>query len=342
MPLMHWSMPAAPSTPNPMSSFNTTGRSSTSYSATLFSQYASMEPLPVVHWPYKCIRRHLARRLFHGCCSRRYSSSSPAASKGHVQRSELFPRSGESSTKKRSKALNHLRQSLSTTGGSNATSETSILCVALLLAAEAILGDDVGLRSHTRGLSQLVAGCGGIRVLSSLTASIVRFVDVKASIARRRAPQFDVESYNKHQAYYDSSFKVVRSTSDEDIMNFGRGFMEPELQNLLCPALLRCVIQIKFLTLDSLKTSKGDQLAAAYDIDDFVALEHSLLSIKGSHRLSPLEECVRLALLLFTNTALWRIPLFFTWIRSPVADLKLAMLLLDQERSHEDCTNLFL
>lgn len=240
----------------------------------------------------------------------------------------------------RVKALSHLRQAFGAKQGLDAASDMSILCIALLLAAEAMMGDEIGLQSHASGLRQLVAARGGLDMLPSATASLVGFVDVKAAIAQRRAPLFDSRvSFKKQEPGCSPSSKVLTSRTF-DINKFGRGFMEPALK--LCPALLTCILQIECLTLDTLRTHRDSDYKSQYGIDDFVSLDKSLLSLKSSHELSRLDECVCLALLLFTNTALWRTPVFFNWIQNTVDDLKLALLDLYLESINQEATELLL
>ena len=240
----------------------------------------------------------------------------------------------------RVKALSHLRKAFGAKQGLEAASDMSILCIALLLAAEAMMGDDIGLQSHALGLRQLVAARGGLDMLPSSTASLIRFVDVKAAIAQRRAPLFDSQiSFEKHEPGCSPPSKVLTSRTF-DINQFGRGFMEPALE--LCPALLSCILQIECLTLDTLRAHRDSKYESQYGIDDFVSLDKSLLSLKSSHELSRLDECICLALLLFTNTALWRTPVFFNWIQNTVHDLKLALLSLYLESINQEATELLL
>ena len=74
--------------------------------------------------------------------------------------------------------------------------------------------------------------------------------------------------------------------------------------------------------------SKCSQITDGITVDDYVALDHSLLLLKYRHGLIALKECVRPDLLVFSNTALWRTPFFFNWIRTLATDLKDALLLL--------------
>ncbi|MDI1491834.1 MAG: hypothetical protein OHK93_003045 [Ramalina farinacea] len=240
----------------------------------------------------------------------------------------------------RVKALSHLRKAFGAKQGLAAASDMSILCIALLLAAEAMMGDEIGLESHASALRQLVAARGGLDRLPSSTASLVGFVDVKAALAQRRAPLFGSQiSFEKQELGCSPSSKILINRTF-DIHRFGRGFMEPALK--LRPALLTCILQIECLTLDTLRAHRDSKYKSQYGIDDFVSLDKSLLSLKSSHELSRLDECVCLALLLFTNTALWRTPVFFNWIQNTVDDLKLALLNLYLEPINQEATELLL
>lgn len=239
----------------------------------------------------------------------------------------------------RVKALSHLRNSFSAKQGIDAASNMSILCIAILLAAEAMMGDEIGLQSHTSGLRQLVAARGGLEMLPSSTASLVRFVDVKAAIAQRKTPFLDLKFHPKQQEQGCSTSSKVSKGKTSDICKIGHGFMKPELG--LCPALLTCILQIEYLTQDSASTHRDCHYKGKYGIDDYVSMDGTLLWLRN-HELSRLEECVRLALLLFTNTALWRTPVFFNWIQNTVDDLKVALLKLNVELINQEATELLL
>ena len=240
----------------------------------------------------------------------------------------------------RVKALSHLRKAFGAKQGLDAASDMSILCIALLLAAEAMMGDEIGLQSHASGLKQLVAARGGLAMLPSSTASLVGFVDIKAAIAQRRAPMFGSQTSLEKQEPGCSPPSKILTNRTFDLDKFGRGFIDPALK--LCPALLNCILQIECLSLDTSRTHGDPDYKSQYGIDDFVSLDKSLLSLKGSHELSRLDQCVCFALLLFTNTALWRTPLFFNWIQNTVDDLKLALLNLYLESISQEATELLL
>lgn len=229
-------------------------------------------------------------------------------------------------------SLDHLRKVIDASNHVDAASETLILCVAILLAAEAVSGHEVGLDSHANGLARCVAIQGGLRMLSPSAARLVHFIDVKASIARGRAPLFELEARVERWPQADLP-PIIRShiSGDDILLNFGLDFSDPSAHLNLCPALLLCIAKIKCVTLASLRISGHYRTIAIYDIDDFVAVEHGLLCLRRNHALSTLDECVRLALVLFMNTALWRTPIFFNWLQRPVIELKAALLHLESE-----------
>jgi hypothetical protein len=74
---------------------------------------------------------------------------------------------------------------------------------------------------------------------------------------------------------------------------------------------------------------------STYGIDDFVALEHRLLSLPYEGELNELSKCLRVALLLYSNLAHWKTPLYFGWIQPLAAKLKTALIDLDwQSKNH--------
>ncbi|MCJ1400307.1 hypothetical protein MMC11_003512 [Xylographa trunciseda] len=185
--------------------------------------------------------------------------------------------------------------------------EATILCVALLLAAEAIIGDSTGLAVHTKGLVHIVKLFGGYDLLSPRVAAQVSFADIKAAIAQRRAPAFSPR-FSLRQPL--SSFPA-----------------QPLLVHL-SPLIQHYFLLTRHLTLAAHRP-RSHTSDSPFILVDFLSLEHALLSLPSSHLLSSLDNAARIALLLFTNTALWTPPLYFTWVLALLAQLKAAM------RAHE-------
>ncbi|MCJ1393958.1 hypothetical protein MMC18_006835 [Xylographa bjoerkii] len=188
--------------------------------------------------------------------------------------------------------------------------EATILCVALLLAAEAIIGDPTGLAVHTKGLIHIVKLFGGFDLLSPRVAAQVSFADIKAAIAQQRPPSFSPRFSLRHPP---SSFQA-----------------QPLLVHL-SPLIQHYLLLTQHLTLAT-HHSTSHISTPPFTLSDFLSLEHALLSLPSSHLLSGLDNAVRIALLLYANTALWTPPLYFTWVLALLAQLKAAMLTREMHR----------
>ncbi|MCJ1377343.1 hypothetical protein MMC17_000438 [Xylographa soralifera] len=182
--------------------------------------------------------------------------------------------------------------------------EATILCVALLLAAEAIIGDATGLAVHTKGLVHIVNLFGGYDLLSTRVAAQVSFADIKAAIAQQRAPSF-FPHFSLHHP--PSSFHAQH------------------LLVHLSPLIQHYILLTQHLTLAAHR-QRNHTSSSPLTLSDFLSLEHALLSLPSSHLLGSLDNAVRIALLLYTNTALWTPPLYFTWVLALLAQLKAAIL----------------
>jgi hypothetical protein len=242
----------------------------------------------------------------------------------------------------KSQTLCKLRNALNSNENRQVAAETTVLCVAILLTAEATMPKDNSIENHTDALVRLVRASGGLNALSSMTASMIQLADMKAAIAQRRVPSFALQPHLLRRAQNYTRLANSSISEDFNIANFGLGFAKPSLLPQLHPALLLAVAQARHLALAVSGSTKSSRPPQMPDIDDFIALEHSLLSLRGHHSLSPLDECVRLALLLFSNSALWRIPPFFNWMTSLVNELDITLERLDWRSNVEERAELLL
>ena len=189
--------------------------------------------------------------------------------------------------------------------------EATILCVTLLLAAEAIIGDFVGLAVHTKGLAHIVKLFGGYNLLSPWVAAQVSFADIKAATAQQRAPSFSPRFSNRH------------SLSSSPV--------QPLLVRL-SPLIQYYLLLAQSLTFAAHRPSVYTS-SSPFTLSDYLSFEHALLSLPSSHLLSSLDNAVRVALLLYTNTTLWTPPLYFTWVLALLTQLKAAVLAPDMQRT---------
>ena len=228
----------------------------------------------------------------------------------------------------KAKALSGLRSLVENYDAAQIATESSVLCVAVLLAAEAIMGDDVSLKSHASGLRHLVGVRGGLEALSAPAASVVRLADVKAALVRRTRPHFGGPSLavgllESHARSKKTAGTLQTLPTDQT----GSGFLEKRLRSRLRPAVLACASEVRRLTLAVSRANRRRRIVGVA-LDDFIALEYNLASLRNDD-LTALERSVCLALLLFVNTALWRVPVFFNWVKCLTADFEAAIRQLD-------------
>ncbi|KAI9719682.1 MAG: hypothetical protein M1828_006114 [Chrysothrix sp. TS-e1954] len=235
----------------------------------------------------------------------------------------------------KSRSLKHLSDSLtqSTTDTLKIT-EATILCVALHLTGEAIANDKLACQAHLSGLSRAVELHGGEESLSPAAMTLVRIADLKAAALERRRPIFD---YPSNVADCTGTFSG--HTGDPlNLLTTGN-----PLAGQVNQKLAECFCYAARLNSSSVLSDVDETGTLSHEnIDAFVALEHSLLSLPSDHMLTSLENCARLALMLHSNINLFKIPTFFGWVIALTADLKSALMTLDWTKCLEKQASLLL
>lgn len=205
-----------------------------------------------------------------------------------------------------------------------AVTEASILCVVVLLAAAAIYGDQVALAAHSNGLVHLVHLLGGEGNLSDGISDHVQLASLKSCLIQQTPPLFNLRPSLK------SRFEV---RSDE-ILHFGEiafpvssgfGLACCSVSSILSPAVCRCLRYMALLISQSKRSKATGMTWGALDVEDFIILEHTLLSLPYQTSLGELDQCICLALLLYSNIAIWKTPLWFPWVLSLVKGLRTAV-----------------
>jgi hypothetical protein len=97
----------------------------------------------------------------------------------------------------------------------------------------------------------------------------------------------------------------------------------------ICPELQQCFRYARYLVVvvDEKLTSSDSSHTSR--IEEFLTLEHRLLSLPFEQHLTGIEDCIRIALLLYTSVGLWNTPLYVAWVEYLVARLKIAMASLE-------------
>jgi hypothetical protein len=226
----------------------------------------------------------------------------------------------------KSLALSSLNQLLTTSPGE--ISEASILTVTVLLLNEAIFGNVEAVMAHRRGLKQMVQIYGGEEVLGPEVATVLHLADGKGALVGETVPVFGLRPYVRHR--FERVVAGVRLLGNDDMFSaVGARFFEPVLGERMSAGVHECLVYARHLVgvVERYGGKGGD--AGLYGIDDFTAMEHRLLCLPFEIVLDELEECVRIALLLYLNLSLWKTPFYFGWVHILVSKLKIALLALD-------------
>ena len=205
--------------------------------------------------------------------------------------------------------------------------EADILCVTILLFSETIAGDRPAVDAHCLGLTRMVSLFGGQDCLSPVVASHLRLVTLLAAQLDQTPPILPLP------AHLQDRFDLVSAVSlpSKGYTLLGSAFFSEPLKLKWSVPLQQC---LRYMCQVIVRIEKLQQSVKVIDgewMDDVLILKHVLVFLPhGQPPLSQLEECVRIAALLYCNTALWRIPLYFRWVMSLVVHLKAAVILLDQ------------
>jgi hypothetical protein len=207
--------------------------------------------------------------------------------------------------------------------------ESSILCATTLLASEVIAGELAAIQARSNELVRMIETFGGNELLSPSVASQVYLTDVKAATIRRCQPSFSLRPYmyERFQMLSNTPFEP----EDPALSLLGLGFVSPSLYQDISEPLHRCLQYAMHIIHITEQHSTGDVLPGMHGIDEYTILEHTLLSLPYSQSLTHLEECIRLATLLYSNTAIFHTPSYFSWVGSLHYSLKAELLLLDWE-----------
>ena len=214
----------------------------------------------------------------------------------------------------------------------SSVSESSIACVLLLLASEAITGNLLAINAHRKGLMQMIDFYGGFSVLSPVMATLVSLTDVKSAAVQVTCPNFPVQPYLRHRFERHSYVDVPLSCSF---------FVEP-ICSRLSHDLRKCLLYARHVALLTEQLQWSPTMPSIYGIDDFIVLDHYLLSLRTSTTDDPLQECVRISLLLYSNVTLWKTPCYFGWVISLLTRLKSSLSALDWQTELDECPSLLL
>ena len=267
--------------------------------------------------------------LFHAICftsaaHESFTSSEVFDPRTLFQRGTFASRLQNSAIQHKVAAISSLNAELSKPSISSAVTISMILSVTVLLTAEVVLGDDPkAMTAHLDGLYRMVSLNGGESGLPESVKAQIRIIDIKTASILQSRPRFDLYTAIAHQI--DGHLELSSPLHPPG----------PKCSYFLCfselsPDLRRCVDYTDYLVRVIESLNQGQKPCEQPSLDDFIALEHAILSSDVRADSSDLDICLRLALLLYCNTALWKTPLYFNWIVALRARLMRSLLAMEQ------------
>ena len=210
--------------------------------------------------------------------------------------------------------------------------EADIFCVTILLFGETIIGDRSAINAHLLGLRRMIRIRGGQDYLSLAVATHVHLTTLLAAQLTQTPPILPLRSSLQERYEHESTTPPSPSPKTQSLLDRGLGsvfFREPLCLEISMP-LERCLHYMR-VVVSRVEYARGHIMYFEGDwIDDVLTLVHVLIAMPYDYPLSQLDECVRLALLLYCFTALWKFPPYMKWIISLVFCLKSTIVSLDE------------
>ncbi|KAG7007817.1 hypothetical protein G7Y79_00008g024550 [Physcia stellaris] len=226
--------------------------------------------------------------------------------------------------------LKKLSDHLTKTSQGACVTEADILCIVILLFCETIAGDRPAVNAHLLGLTRIIQSYGGQQALSPIVATHIRLTTLLAAQLDQTPPILELSPAMQNRYEKVSTTPFIPENHVSQGFEIGSAFFLQPLCYALSSALQKCLRYMHQVIKRVEKYHDSARVLEGEWMDDVLTLEHTLLSLPHKAALSKLEECVRLAGLLYCNTALWKIPLYLRWVMSLVAHLKLALLSLNR------------
>ncbi|CAG8982028.1 hypothetical protein HYALB_00014037, partial [Hymenoscyphus albidus] len=243
----------------------------------------------------------------------------------------------------KSAAISALNQNISTSSSKSVISEATVCCIALLLLGASIDGHLLNeVQTHRQGLSKIIALYGDMEAIYPSLMGFFQLVDVKSSLAQRTTPIFPLPPRLHRQfALHSQAPPAIPSNCSSKL---GTSFFDTKLAGRISPAIYECICYTWHLMfiVEDYHTSRN--FADLYDVDNFTTLGHILLTIPASSQWmnDPFNECLRLSLLIYVNTSLYKTPLFFGWMTTMLSDLRSSLLLLDRSKILSETPEIYL
>lgn len=275
-----------------------------------------------------------SKALFHTLC---YQGAMYEAVIRDRNRRELIPLRIDSNNPAYKRGMMHkvaaistLNKTISETSSKRSISEATVRCVGLLLLAAAISGFlPIEVQAHREGLKKIIAAFGGFEAASPSLVGFLQVVDVKSSIVGKTTPICSLPSWLSRQFSRHSQTPPAKLSAS--LSKRGTSFSDTKLASRISPSLYECIFYIQHLIFIIEDHHTKRNLVGLYNLDDFSTLEHVLLGLPAMNKWigDPFNECLRLSLLIYSNTSLYKTPPYFGWMTVLLSELKTALSLLD-------------
>lgn len=206
--------------------------------------------------------------------------------------------------------------------------EADILCITVFLFTESLAGDQVAVKAHFEGLTRLIRAYGGPDRLSPIITTHIQLASFMAAQAQQTVPIAPLPTTFKHR--FDRISATTFHSNDSSLLRMGSTFLSP-LCHELCHRLRKCLRYMRHVLVWIEHVHANTKILESEWIETLVILTHTLISLPHEHEhehhypLTKLEESVRLALLLYCDTALWRFSPWISWVKSVVTALREAV-----------------
>lgn len=257
-----------------------------------------------------------------------------------VKPQSIEQKSLQNAMKHKAKTLAEMNKALS--DNKQAISNASLVCVSLLRGLEGVTGDRDAITAHTYGLKRMVELRGGLDNIDDLLAADILTSDTKVCLIDLSQPSFPLSpSWQERYRQLSATEFIPHSPS---LTYLGYRFFDPDIASILDPEMLQILHYFRHLINYVEQTaSKEKQLPNdTYTSGEFLTAEslllsfpyegHSILNMNGR-----IQECCRIAVLLYSNSALWNIPSYFALKQGLVRNFRNALKELDLE----DCQACF-
>ncbi|RHZ56138.1 uncharacterized protein CDV56_100127 [Aspergillus thermomutatus] len=193
-----------------------------------------------------------------------------------------------------------------------AVAESTTLVVASLVAIEAVDANFDALHAHMKGLKRLIHLLGGLDALDHMTLSKIYQSDVKSAALKNSRPTFPMSARWRSEILQEST--LLRSTDhlqvSKSLETLGNSFFAAPWYPPLDGSMKTFLQVLQRLIIYFETAQQQPSIVMPTDNDLFLVFEHQLLSTVYESDANPLQEPLRLSLLIYLNLRIWHFQTF--------------------------------